>query len=651
MFISSSSQASILQKPNHTASGSTLLNLHTDTSALELKPASLDASYQTAAICFLGVGDCGTGNFATGGDDMNVETAKQCTNEGFIKLNCSSVQQAEGICPYNSSYGQRCVCKSNLVSCPAGQVGVGAACGGKYASCQCNPSLSTCASNQVGSGATCGGKYESCTCKSEYQYNSSNCTSPRSVSGSSCGGKYTGCTCPSGVSTGSFGCKEYYPSPCGSICKTAHSDNCHNRTAVSTPYGCMSYFADCSSKCERAYTDNCRNRTAVTCQYGCASNWGDCSTKCQTCKSDNCANRTAVDAPNGCQQYWADCPSKCQTAVSICPGFEQKSSCPNKYYKKDVCPQDSSYIKCTPTCGSRIVDDNPTYAIDEYSSNGITVITKNATYLPSNKTVYSNINFPQYAECAALPKPMITMTANNGYATSISIGRIENIDFTVNFKPWTQPSYCSAASNYRYSSFCEDNCSYNDCYCRNGCMSNSSCRDYNYDCSRYFEEMNNGQYMDLCEIAKNYDSYCTNNSSPSVGVELYPSNNVMTESYTACSNGRRSFYEGTLKNVNITVNGSPQIAAEIGGGAHIDKTIKFEGTNSISGGSKHSLWVRGHNTCSYGIVRGVLQINSGGKLTLNKPACIYNQWNGTLVRNGTISGTVTTNCSTYPLKW
>ena len=159
-------------------------------------------------------------------------------------------------------------------------------------------------------------------------------------------------------------------------------------------------------------------------------------------------------------------------------------------------------------------------------------------------------------------------------------------------------------------------------------------------------------YIDLCNIAENYDSYCSAPQNPTIGLELDPAKQVRTETYT--NNGKSStryFYEGTYKNVNITVNGNPQIAVEIGGGAHIDKTVKFEGSNSISGGSRYSVWARGHNTYAYGIVRGVLQVNSGATLSLVKAACIYNQWNGAVVRNGTISGTVTQNCSTYTLKW
>ena len=287
---------------------------HTDT-PIELKSISdISSSLKLASICFLGVGDCDpNAGFGTG-DDYGMDTVQQCLNEGYTKQNCNSVQTVDGVCPYNSAYGLGCKCAPNLVSCPAGQTGVGESCGGKYVSCQCDPALVSCASNQVGQGASCGGRYESCGCKPEYKYTSSNCSYPRSVSGASCGGQYTGCDCPSGVNEGQYGCDEYYPAPCNTVCKKAYADNCRNRTAVSTPYGCAEYWEDCPSKCKTAYNDNCRNRTEVSCQFGCASYFGDCLSKCQSCENDNCGNRTAVDAPYGCQTYWSDCSSKCQTA-------------------------------------------------------------------------------------------------------------------------------------------------------------------------------------------------------------------------------------------------------------------------------------------------------------------------------------------------
>lgn len=234
------------------------------THTLELKPSSTSGKeFKIASICFLGVGDCDPNAGFSEGDDYTIDTENQCLNEGFIKNNCNSVQVTKDVCPYNPNYISGCKCKPDLVTCQAAQVGVGIACEGKYENCKCNPSLLSCASNQNGSGASCEGRYEICSCKPEYQYNSSNCTSPRSVTGSTCGSNYTNCNCPVGVSQGSYGCKNYYPSPCSSICREAYSDNCHNRTSVQTPYGCMNYYTDCDSACERAYPDNCRNRTAV----------------------------------------------------------------------------------------------------------------------------------------------------------------------------------------------------------------------------------------------------------------------------------------------------------------------------------------------------------------------------------------------------
>ena len=290
---------------------------HTHTyTPIELEPISdIPASLKLASVCFLGAGDCDpNAGFGKGDENYTVDTGIQCINEGYGKQNCNSVQTVDGVCPYNPAYGLGCKCVSNLVSCPAGQTGVGESCGGKYVSCECDPALVSCASNQVGQGASCGGKYESCACRPEYKYTSSNCSYPRLVSGASCGGQYTGCDCPSGVNEGQYGCDEYYPAPCSSVCKSANADNCQNREAVSTPHGCAEYWEDCPSKCKTAYNDNCRNRTEVSCQFGCASYFGDCLSKCQSCENDNCGNRTAVEAPYGCQTYWSDCSSKCQTA-------------------------------------------------------------------------------------------------------------------------------------------------------------------------------------------------------------------------------------------------------------------------------------------------------------------------------------------------
>ncbi|MBD9239083.1 MAG: hypothetical protein EGQ57_01030, partial [Alphaproteobacteria bacterium] len=179
--------------------------LPTHTGTPEPKPAfqfeQLDKAYQTAGVCFLGVGDCGgaagydssSSGAGSANDDFYIDTTNQCLNEGFVRQNCNSVQTIDGVCPYNSAYGLGCKCLPDLISCPAGQVGVGESCDEMYASCECDPALVSCSAKENGTGAECGGKYQSCVCKPEYQYTSSNCSYPRSVSGDSCGGQYTDC--------------------------------------------------------------------------------------------------------------------------------------------------------------------------------------------------------------------------------------------------------------------------------------------------------------------------------------------------------------------------------------------------------------------------------------------------------------------------
>ena len=315
------------------------LPAHTLTYTPEPRPAfqfeQPDKAFKTAGVCFLGVGDCGgaagydssSSGAGSANDDFYIDTSNQCLNEGFVRQNCNSVQTIDGVCPYNSAYGLGCKCLPDLISCPAGQVGVGESCDEMYASCECDPALVSCSAKENGTGASCGGRYESCVCKPEYQYTSSNCSYPRSVSGDSCGGQYTDCVCPAGVDEGPYGCAEYYPSPCSSVCKVAYSDNCHIRESVNVPYYCEKYWDDCPSKCEVAAADNCINRTAVSTPYGCESYYSDCSSKCQTAYGDNCRNKTAVSVPANahCTSYYSDCSSKC-SAWSCDSGYNQSGS-------------------------------------------------------------------------------------------------------------------------------------------------------------------------------------------------------------------------------------------------------------------------------------------------------------------------------------
>ena len=190
--------------------------------------ADMAHAYKTASVCFLGADNCGEAGFDSGNGDYKINTEQQCKNEGFVRLNCSSLQEIDGACPYNTAYGKSCKCVETLVSCPTPQIG----------------------------------------------------------SGESCDGKYISCKCPAGVVEGQYGCEEYYVSPCETVCKKAYTDNCHNRSSVSTPYGCAEYWPDCSGKCKTAYNDNCRNRIEVSHPYGCESYYADCQAKCEVAKSE-----------------------------------------------------------------------------------------------------------------------------------------------------------------------------------------------------------------------------------------------------------------------------------------------------------------------------------------------------------------------------
>ena len=205
---------------------------HAHTYTPEPKPAfqfeQPDKAFKTAAVCFLGAENCGDVGFGKDDEDYTIDTGQQCKNEGYTKLNCNSVQTIDGVCPYNSAYGLGCKCAPDLVSCTEEQTGVGESCDGKYVSCKC----------------------------------------------------------PAGVVEGQYGCEEYYASPCETVCKKAYADNCHNRSSVSTPYGCAEYWPDCSGKCKTAYNDNCRNRIEVSHPYGCESYYADCQAKCEVAKSE-----------------------------------------------------------------------------------------------------------------------------------------------------------------------------------------------------------------------------------------------------------------------------------------------------------------------------------------------------------------------------
>ena len=301
------------------------------------------ANYQTAGVYFI-TGKDGV-SFGDGKDNtFDDPSGENCKRLGYTVTSCAS-GLFNSFCPYNDKIYDRC-CESTYTY-----------------------TASTCSSPKTLSSDTCGGKHR-CYCDTKtYPYAS--CNNPQ-IKGSACtddsGTRYATCTCPS-ANNGQWGCKEYYATPCNSVCKTPYTDCCHLKTSVATPYGCEKYFDCCSSKCEVAYKDNCRNHDAVisSCPTNANCNYfADCQSKVQSwsCKSgyvktgnscvNPCDNRTAVISScpsNATCSYFSDCSSKIQS-WSCNSGYEKSGNscvaitCSSGGY--------TSYIPVSYTCSTII---------------------------------------------------------------------------------------------------------------------------------------------------------------------------------------------------------------------------------------------------------------------------------------------------------
>ncbi len=116
------------------------------------KDISKNKEYKTAAVCFISdTAACSDGMFGYGEDieggsgssapDFGLSNRERCYNEGYTISDCPEGYKPGGKrCIYGNYYTE-CVstCPSDYVTCEEPYVGVGEACGGKYASCECTP--------------------------------------------------------------------------------------------------------------------------------------------------------------------------------------------------------------------------------------------------------------------------------------------------------------------------------------------------------------------------------------------------------------------------------------------------------------------------------------------------------------------------------
>ena len=166
----------------------------------------IDSSYFKICVCddnlkechkpYYGIGPSCDGKYAS----CEKDTPRACKEDGYGQSGaCPDLQTPNRKCPYDNAYYDKCVCRSDLVTCTYPQTGVGEVCGGKYASCQCPSSYKSCECGGAAGATSCtvNGQttYSSCKdcCGSEYVYDSSNCPAPKKLGGKACGGKYTAC--------------------------------------------------------------------------------------------------------------------------------------------------------------------------------------------------------------------------------------------------------------------------------------------------------------------------------------------------------------------------------------------------------------------------------------------------------------------------
>ena len=81
---------------------------------------------------YYGVGEDCNGKYTS----CQLDNQHACEENGYTQSGaCPPLQEINQKCPYDPTYYDKCVCRSDLVTCSYPLVGVGEECDGKYASC------------------------------------------------------------------------------------------------------------------------------------------------------------------------------------------------------------------------------------------------------------------------------------------------------------------------------------------------------------------------------------------------------------------------------------------------------------------------------------------------------------------------------------
>ena len=344
-----------------------------------------DATYFEKCVCkpglvtctkpYYGVGESCDGKYAS----CQLDNARACREDGYAQTgNCPSLQVINKKCPYDPSYFDKCICRSDLISCPSPLQGVGESCGGKYTSCQCPSNYQSCNCGAAAGASSCTWngvtKYSSCkACCSDTCYSGSksvSCNSSQNkvqVSTTECGSACYTCQakhshsyyCPSGYSTS---CSNGYSSTtskrcsCGATsgtcykCNASHSHSYYCPSGYST-YCSNGYSSTTSKRCSCGATSGtcykCNSTSSHTHSYSCPSGYQASTCGSGYTQSGTTSKTCSCGAKSGtCYK----CTKQTHTHSYSCPSGYQASSCGSGYKQTGTTSKTCSCGSTSGTC-------------------------------------------------------------------------------------------------------------------------------------------------------------------------------------------------------------------------------------------------------------------------------------------------------------
>ena len=296
---------------------------HTHTYTPVPEPASLANSYKTAAVCFLGFGNCGKDqSFSKGDSSYERNPSDMCREEGYAVTSCSLPKYPSGQCPYDPSLYKSCkddtarACKEAgfNTSCGSGYIKDNSQIcpyNSSYYKCKCNPcdGYAYTLAQATADGYVADGSCNSCG-TTKYKRKNNPCAGFLTCE---CGGQIGTQTCKSGSATKYQVCK-----PC-----------CENRCSqTSCPAGYLCELETCSNK---------------YCIIGCAVNYTDWCTQPVTDCGALGYTKTADQCPDG----YLKCP---YGDTVFCPNVLQ-CTIGDIFYTDNTCSNASNYNRSKTVLG------------------------------------------------------------------------------------------------------------------------------------------------------------------------------------------------------------------------------------------------------------------------------------------------------------